>query len=810
VPAPGRAPPRPAQPPSSAGWAYFVGGARPALLALCVGLLLAVPLERLYRGELEEDLRTEVLASGTALGNALAGALNLRMALVNGLRAFVEINYGRPEFRADFLAYASRLHGSISGIRTVQWVQDGVIQQSFPVEGNEASIGYGLLTDPRSFIREDYQRTEGATHVVISGPTELLQGGVGLIARMAARDPDGRLLAVVAVVLDLPPLLSEAGVEGMTTLRLGIRSAEAGIFVGDAAVFDAEPVLTTVPLAEGEWELAVIPAAGWAGTVRAEVIIARLMLGLLVLLSSLTAWLAASRLGARSREDEERQRRRGEEKFERLFAMSPDAAFLARIADGIVLEANDGVAAALGTSRDSVVGRTISALMDTVTSGDWTDAIHAVRDHGMVRSFPIQFRAPGGQIRHGLYSGRAIDVDGEPCVLSLIQDVTDQRRLEEQLAHAQKLEAVGRLAGGVAHDFNNVITAISGYAQLLSGSLAPEDPRRADADEIHKAATRAARLTQQLLAFARRQIVQPRVSDLNRLIHEVTRLLRRLLGGQVELILDLTTDPVAVSLDPGQFEQVLVNLTLNARDAMPAGGQIVIRTLLQGDVVTLSVSDQGEGMSEDVRAMIFEPFFTTKAHGRGTGLGLATVYGIVEQSGGSIEVTSRVGEGSTFTIRLPRSTAALDDEPPAPGLAGSRGGSERILLAEDEPQVRRLAERSLSAVGYQVVPAADGAEALRLMQAAVPPFDMLVTDLLMPGLGGHDLALRFREGNPTGAVLFISGYTDDDATRKGLLDIGQSFLPKPFTPHELANRVREVLEAEPMPGPDWPLARPTG
>lgn len=792
--------PRSAQPSPAAGWADFVGGARPAVLALFLGLLLALPLERLYRNELNEDLRTETAAAGTALGNALSGALSHRMALVNGLRAFVEINYDRPGFRPDFMAFASRLHGSISGIRTVQWIQDGVIQQSFPEQGNEASIGYDLLSDSRAFIRDDYRRTELADHVVISGPTELVQGGTGLIARMAVRTTEERLLAVVAVVLDLPPLLREAGVDGMTTLRLAIRSAEAGVFEGDPGVFDADPVLAAVPLAEGEWELAVVPAGGWAGTVRADLVVARVLLGLLVLLMALSAWLASSRAQARAHEEAERQRRRGEEKFERLFALSPDAAFVARISDGVVLEANDGVAAALGTSRESVVGQTISALMDLVTSGDWSNAIHAVSEQGSVRSFPIQFRTPNGQLRHGLYSGRTIDLDGEPCVLSLLQDVTDQRRLEEQLAHAQKLEAVGRLAGGVAHDFNNVITAISGYAQLLSGSLPPEDPRRADADEIHKAATRAARLTQQLLAFARRQIVQPRVSDLNRLIHEVTRLLRRLLGGQVELVLDLTSDPVAVSLDPGQFEQVLVNLALNARDAMPAGGEIVIGTRLQADQVVLTVSDQGEGMSEEVRAMIFEPFFTTKERGRGTGLGLATVYGIVEQSGGSIDVASRPGEGSTFTIRLPRSTAALDPEGTSPNQVGSPGGSGRILLAEDEPQVRRLSERTLTAAGYEVVAAADGTEAVRLLAEAVRPFDLLVTDLLMPGLGGHELAQRFRVGNPAGAVLFISGYTDDDATRKGLLDAGQNFLPKPFTPNELASRVRDVLESVSRPG----------
>lgn len=800
-----------AQPAPAAGWAYFVGGLRPALLAAVIGLAAAIPLERLYRAELEQDLRADVSASGAALGNALSGALNHRMALLNGLRAFVEVHFAREDFRQDFVAYASRLQGSISGIRSVQWVNDGVIQESIPVAGNERAIGYNLLTDSRVFIREDYRRAERGSRVVISGPLELVQGGMGLVARMAARAPDGSLLAVVAVVLDLPPLLAEAGVDGTTTLRWAIRSAEAGVFVGEPEVFGAEPVVARVPLAEGEWDLAVVPRAGWSGSVRSDVTVARLLLGLVVLLISLSAWLAAGRSRARAREDAERKRRLGEEKFERLFALSPDAAFLARLSDGVVLEANDGVALALGGTRESVVGRTITDLMRSVTSGDWTEAIKAVRERGTVRSIPIHFRTPGGQLRHGLYSGRTMDLDGEPCVLSIIQDITDQRRLEEQLAHAQKLEAVGRLAGGVAHDFNNVITAISGYAQLLTASLGPGDPRRADAEEITKAATRAARLTQQLLAFARRQIVQPRVSDLNRLIHEVTRLVRRLLGGQVELVLDLTAEPTAVSVDPGQFEQVLVNLAINARDAMPGGGRIVISTRVIGDEVHLTVADEGHGMSEEVRSMIFEPFFTTKAHGKGTGLGLATVYGIVEQSGGTIEVESELGRGTTFTIRLPRSPGALEGETVAvPALVRSPGGSERVLLAEDEPQVRRLAERTLASAGYRVMVADDGEAAVRMLESQRQPFDLLVTDLLMPGLGGHELAQVFRAWNPGAPVLFISGYTDDDATRKGLIAAGQSFLPKPFTPNELTERVREVLETRREPGRDWPEEPPTG
>jgi sensor domain CHASE-containing protein len=372
---------------------------------LAVAVMLAVALDGLYRGRLRRDQRAEIQATASGLGNALASALNHRMALLNGLRAFVEIHADRPGFRDDFTVYATRLHGGVSGIRAVQWVQRGVIQQSFPLAGNEATIGYNLLADPRAFIREEYRRAEQGTGIVISGPAELVQGGLGLIARMPARDPAGRLLAVVAVVIDLPPLFAEAGLDDNATVQVGLRAQEIGVFAGTDAVFGVDPILVSVPVADGRWDLAVAPAPGWAGAIQSQVTLAQLVLALVVLLATFSAWLIDSRGRARAREVAERERRLGEEKFARLFALSPDAAFLTRLRDEVVLEANDGVAAMLGTSRDAVVGQTLGDLMQQVTSNDWLTAIRAVRDQGTVRSTPIQFRSGTGQVRHGLYAG---------------------------------------------------------------------------------------------------------------------------------------------------------------------------------------------------------------------------------------------------------------------------------------------------------------------------------------------------------------------------------------------------------------------
>jgi len=774
------------------------GGTRLPILLLVVSLLAAVTVERLYRADRLHDEHMSVEATAVGLGNALSVAINHRMALLNGLRAFVEVSWGRPGFGADFEAYASRLMGSVPGIRAIQWVTDGVIRQTYPVTGNQRSVGYRLYDDPRPFIGDDYRRAETTNGPVISGPTELVQGGLGLIARMPARAPDGTLLAVVAVVLDLPPILSEAGLEQPQALRVALSSRTGERFFGDSALTDEDPVVIPVALAEGGWTLAAAPAMGWGAAIRSPLLGTRLILFLLVVLTTSIGWLATSRQAARVREQEERDRRLGEEKFSRLFALSPDGALLTRAANGMVLEANEGAEAVLGFSREDMLGRTTLGLEIWADRGDRERAMAIIARDGIVRNFPARFRTRTGQVREGLYSGRSIVVDGEPCLLSLFRDITDQRELEAQLSHAQKLEAVGRLAGGVAHDFNNLITAISGYGELVRGRLPVDDPRRQDVEEILKAADRAATLTQQLLAFGRRQMVQPRVVDLNLLITGLQVLLRRLVGEQVDLAVILAPDPVPVLIDPGQFEQLLVNLTINARDAMPSGGRLEIRTTVGHGESVLEVLDTGIGMSETVREQAFEPFFTTKEAGKGTGLGLATVYGIVQQAGGRIELSTAEGDGARFRIVLPRaegSVAAVVPEPP-PGLAPR--GVERILLAEDDDQVRRLAERTLRAAGYQVHACADGAQALEAIRGPLGTVDLLVTDLVMPGMTGHQLAEQFRQLVPSARVLFISGYTDDYAARQGLLDVGHAFLPKPFTPAELAGRVRELLDAPPM------------
>jgi PAS domain S-box-containing protein len=402
------------------------------------------------------------------------------------------------------------------------------------------------------------------------------------------------------------------------------------------------------------------------------------------------------------------------------------------------------------------------------------------------------------------------DAEGEITgVVGVAHDVTERKRLEEQLLQAQKMEAVGRLAGGVAHDFNNLLTAILGYTQMGMTKVSPDNQLGSYLQEINKAAIRASHLTSQLLAFSRRQVIEPRVIDLNDLILDMDRMLRRLIGEDVELVTVPARSLGHVKLDPGQMEQVLMNLAVNARDAMPDGGRLLIETsdlevkeasALQhpgvdpGEYVMLTVTDTGVGMTEQVKERAFEPFFTTREMDKGTGLGLSTCYGIVAQNRGDILIDSGPGRGTTIKIYLPR----VDEEADSPVRPIPRPlpvGNETVLLVEDEPAVREMASEVLREQGYAVLAAANGDEALRVAEERRDrEIDLLVTDVVMPLMGGKELAQRIGEIHPTTPVLYTSGYPDDTVAQHGVLEEGTEFLPKPFGPHELTTKVRELLD----------------
>jgi PAS domain S-box-containing protein len=389
------------------------------------------------------------------------------------------------------------------------------------------------------------------------------------------------------------------------------------------------------------------------------------------------------------------------------------------------------------------------------------------------------------------------------------RDVTEQRHLEEQFRQSQKMEAVGQLAGGIAHDFNNLLTAILGNTQLLLRDIPPGDSKRGDVEEIRKASERAASLTRQLLAYSRRQMLQPEVLDLNVVVAEMDKMLRRLIGEHIALAAVLAPDLGRVRADPNQIEQVIVNLAVNARDAMPDGGKVTIETAnvdldegfaqahlgsVPGSYAMLAVTDTGQGMDAGVRAHLFEPFFTTKEVGKGTGLGLATVYGIVKQSGGYISVYSELGRGSSFKIYLPRIETPAET-PASIQKGGPAPGSETVLVVEDEPAVLSLSRRALEAQGYVVLAASDAAAALRVVERHGGTIHLLLTDVVMPGLSGRELADRLAAQRPGIRVLYMSGYPGDAVVQHGTLPPGSAFLQKPFSPDGLARKVRDVLDA---------------
>jgi PAS domain S-box-containing protein len=393
-------------------------------------------------------------------------------------------------------------------------------------------------------------------------------------------------------------------------------------------------------------------------------------------------------------------------------------------------------------------------------------------------------------------------------IISVSRDVTERKRLEAQLQQSQKMEAVGRLAGGIAHDFNNMLTAVKAYTEFLLEDLDQADVRRTDVQEIAKAADRAASLTRQLLAFSRKQVLQPRPVDLNDIVESMEKMLRRLIGEDVHIVTRLEPDLQLVEADPSQVEQVIMNLAVNARDAMPQGGMLTIETrnvvlervdaswgIDPGGYTVLSITDTGIGMDAETRAQAFEPFFTTKPVGQGTGLGLSTVYGIVKQSGGHISVYSEPGHGSTFKVYLPH--VAASDSNPMLGPAMSRfpRGSETIVLVDDDEGVRAVSRRILQRAGYTVLSAPDGVEALRMLGESAGQVQLLITDVVMPGLGGRDLVTHVRDTYPDLRVLFVSGYTEEGVRRHGVLDVESAFLEKPFTAERLAQKVREVLDS---------------
>jgi PAS domain S-box-containing protein len=499
--------------------------------------------------------------------------------------------------------------------------------------------------------------------------------------------------------------------------------------------------------------------------------------------------------------------RHAEERFAKAFQSSPEGCAISTLRDQRFIEANDAFLRMMGYERSEVIGVTAADLQLWPDPEQRVALIKKVLEGGSVREEDVTFRTKSGKILQARMSAEIIQLQNEPCLLGLARDVTEQNLLEEQFRQAQKMEAIGRLAGGVAHDFNNLLGVIIGYAELLSSGLAPDSVRHKRVEAIKQAGQRAASLTTQLLAFSRKQKPQPRVVNLNSVVAETEKLLRPLLGEDIEPNVVLDPSLGQVKADAGQIVQVILNLAVNARDAMPNGGTLLIETantvvedgtiiegvaVQPGFYVTLSVGDNGTGMDAETKARIFEPFYTTKPVGKGTGLGLATVYGIVDQNGGCIFVDTSLGKGTTFKIYLPRvdevAEASVVEFAPQPSPA-----SETILLVEDELRLRTVVDESLRQEGYQVLLAANGVEALQVATRHQGPIQLLITDVIMPFMSGPELAESLKRMRAETRVLYISGYTADKFADYPKLDPALALLQKPFTLVALRRKVRDLL-----------------
>jgi PAS domain S-box-containing protein len=508
--------------------------------------------------------------------------------------------------------------------------------------------------------------------------------------------------------------------------------------------------------------------------------------------------------------------RASEEKYRLTFDTSPDSINISRLEDGLFVDINKGFTQLIGFSREEVIGRTSMEINLWHDPADRQKLLQGLREKGCCENLEAQFYRKDGSFGTGLVSARIISLKGVPHIISVARDITERKlaeteraKLEEQYRQAQKMEAIGQLAGGVAHDFNNMLNIILGYSQLALMKLKPTDPLYSDIQEIVSAGKRSSDLVRQLLAFARKQTIAPKALDMNDTVAGMLNMLRRLIGEDIDLLWKPAADLWPVKMDPAQIDQIMANLAVNARDAISGIGKITIETgnaefddaycagssgFVPGDYVLLAVSDDGCGIDEGLREQIFEPFFTTKKLGKGTGLGLATVYGIVKQNNGFINVCSESGKGTTFNIYLPRhwDSAAEIDEPRV--YAGPMTGKETVLLVEDEEALLKMAKIILEGLGYTVLAAGTPGKAIQLAGEHAGDIHLMVTDVVMPEMSGRDLQRRISAIQPDIKYLFMSGYTANVIAHRGILDGGVHFLQKPFSMEVFAAKVREALD----------------
>ena len=775
---------------------------------------------------------------------------NIRSRIISRVEAIarlknhwaVQEKLGESERRED----AEFMLNYILGCRAIGYV-DTSLKTRWLAQTSTATLQYADLGWAEAILIElgtpaDYEQAL-ITHVVRAPGDEKVF--LVSIPIHSGKDLDGMIVGVFSVQETIDTILNQ-------TVPIG---HSISIFDGHEQIYSRDftdvhkgkgwKVDSVIPLQNVKWQMEIRPSQALLDQGRSylpEVILAGgTLMALLLALAILLAQTARTRTAAvlvanqeMKREITERKRtedalRKSEERFRAFVQQSSEGIWCYEAEQpipitlaaseqielfhryGYLAECNDAMAHMYeASSADELIGARVNDLLPLdeanrqyleafINSGyRMVDAeTHEIDKHGHQRFFLNNLV---GIVENGFLL-RAWGSQRE---------ITERKTLEQQLLQSQRMEAVGRLAGGIAHDFNNLLTAIIGYSDLLLMDLNGNHAARSSAEEVKKAGQRAAGLTRQLLAFSSRQVLKPKVMELNSVVEDMDKMLRRLIGEDIELITVLEGSSGRVKADPGQIEQVIMNLVVNARDAMPRGGKLTIETadielddlytrkhmeVEPGSYVMLAISDTGHGMDKETQSHIFEPFFTTKGAGQGTGLGLSTVYGIIRQSGGNIWVYSEPGRGTTFKVYLPRVEDEADEYEAQACREESNKGSETILLVEDEDSVRRLASEILQMNGYKVFEARRGSEAIEICEREHGPINMMVTDVVMPRMSGPQLADHLAEVRPRMKVLYMSGYTDSSIINHGVLESSTAFLQKPFTPSSLLNKVREILSS---------------
>lgn len=823
-----------------------------AFLAMLVLTAAFVLFLTYYASDVRSDARSYTENLLEPHWNAFSRAWDRRVLLLEGLRAFAESNLDGStcEMGEKYPQFAAVLHRQVEGIRGFSVAPGGIVAFVYPFQGNEMLIGHNLLGDQRPGAGAAVARTLASGEIALAGPYAQAIGGEPTFEAFGAIRGREGFWGLVSSAIDVRPLLKISGFDGLSQrLALAFRSLDGTVFWGDPAVFQSDPVIRHLESFGQILEVGALPVGGWRAAVLPQLtaVYAVGILGILAMTGAI--FLFASRhsdghyrnilsrafLVRNSQGEAVRlvgthvditERKCAEEALKTSQALLDKAQRLTHFGGWemslaeLTFNCSDEIFRIFGVPiRDFKPN--LPEFFQMVHPEDKPMVLEHYRESvetGKFRSYEYRIVRPDGSIRWVHSTGEAdLNEEGVPVqIIGTLHDITDRKRgqeekekLETQLIQAQKMESIGRLAGGVAHDFNNMLSVILGCTELIKARAVLDGPASSYLQEITKAANRSKDITRQLLAFSRKQIIAPKTLKLNEHIHETHKILSRMIGEDLHLNFHPGKDLWTIKLDPFQLDQILMNLIVNARDAMPDGGTATIKTanvvidtnylekhyfLTPGEYVVLEITDEGSGMDKETLRHMFEPFFTTKTLGQGTGLGLATVYGIVKQNNGFINAYSEPGEGTCFRVYFPRANGK--ETPPALEETQGLEGSETVLLVEDSQPVRELIAGILEEIGFTVLAAETPAEALILCEKEDIPIDILVTDVIMPNMNGAELGNKVAAMRPGIKILFMSGYPEDFIAHRGVLKKEVHFIQKPFSMKDIANKIRKIMRDE--------------